>query len=213
VDDYLMQIQVDPELIPLIRECYTTEVAEKLGHNRLNERARIEAALKATDEEEARAARLFAAGKIKDAVWDSLWAEWQDRRRMLRRSLEAADQQTDYHIAHLDDALHIISRIGVLFRRLDASSQKELLREIVERVVVDPSGKVIRVELLPPFSYLHQLSDRVGGGEGSSNGSRKTKTSISAGSCSTKLSLGGPEGLRYVNQAYTLLQYSSASLH
>jgi hypothetical protein len=48
----------------------------------------------------------------------------------------------------LDDALHIISKIGVLFRRLDAGSQKELLREIVERVVVDPSGKVIRVEFL-----------------------------------------------------------------
>ena len=196
VADYLLRIQVDPEAVPLIRECYTLEIAERLGHNRPHERARIESALKSVDDEEARAARLFAIGKITEAVWDSLWAEWQDRRRALRHSLEASEQQTEYHIAHLDDALHIIAKIGVLFRRLDASSQKELLREIVERVVVDPCGKVIRVELLPPFSYLHQLSDRVGGGEGNGNGSRKTKTSISAGSCSTKLSLGGPEETR-----------------
>ena len=211
VADYLMRIQIDPEVIPLIRECYTIEVADKLGHNRPHERARIESALKSVDDEEARAARLFAAGKITEVVWDNLWAEWQDRRRMLRHSLEAADQQTDYHIAHLDDALHIISRIGVLFRRLDASSQKELLREIVERVVVDPSGKVMRVELLPPFSYLHQLSDRVGGGEGGSNGSKKTKTSISAGSCSTKLSLGGPEGIRTLGLYSAIVALSQLS--
>jgi hypothetical protein len=125
--------------------------------------------------------------------------------------LEASDQQTEYHIAHLDDALHIIAKIGVLFRRLDASSQKDLLREIVERVVVDPCGKVIRVELLPPFSYLHQLSDRVGGGEGSSNGSRKTKTSISAGSCSTKLSLGGPEETRTLDLYSAIVALSQLS--
>ncbi|MBZ0274554.1 MAG: recombinase family protein [Anaerolineae bacterium] len=192
VADYLMRIQVDPEVVPLIRECYTHEVAEKLGHHRPSDQARIEAALKAVDDEEARAARLFATGKITEAVWDNLWAEWQDRRRTLRQSLEAAEQQTEYHIAHLDDALHIITKIGVLFRKLDVSSQKALLREIVERVVVDPSGKVIRVELLPPFSYINQLSDRVGG-RGSGNGNRQTKTSAQVGAGSTKLSVGGPD--------------------
>lgn len=196
---YLLHIQVDPEAVPLIRECYTSEIAERLGHSRPHERARIESALKAVNDEEARTARLFAAGKITEAVWDNLWAEWQDRRRSLRHTLEASDQQTTYHIEHLDDALNIISKIGVLFKRLDAPSQKELLREIVERVVLDPCGKVIRVELLPPFSYLHQLSDRIGGGHSSGNEPGKTKTSISAGSCSNILSLGGPEGLSAVN--------------
>ncbi|MCA9340663.1 MAG: hypothetical protein KDA17_07135 [Candidatus Saccharibacteria bacterium] len=91
--------------------------------------------------------------------------------------------------------MHIISKIGVRFEKLDASKQKELLRKLVERVVVDPSGMVVRMELLPPFSYLHQLTKKVqrngtGGNE---------KTSEDAGSCSTKLSSGGPEGLRYVH--------------
>lgn len=199
VADFLMQIQVDPELIPLIRECYTTEVAEKLGHNRLNERARIEAVLRATDEEEARAARLYAAGKITESVWDSLWAEWQDRRRTLRHSLQSADQQTAYHVAHLDDALHIISKIGVLFRKLDAGSQKDLLREIVERIVVDRGGKVVRVELLPPFSYLHGLSDRIRNAGDGGDGEGKTKASVTTGSGSTDVTSSGPEGQGSVN--------------
>lgn len=46
---------------------------------------------------------------------------------------------------------------------------------LMERVVFDPYGKVIRVELLPPFAYLHPLSDRVGGREGSSNRIQKNK--------------------------------------
>jgi hypothetical protein len=29
-------------------------------------------------------ARLFAGGKITEAVWDSLWHEWQDRRNKIR---------------------------------------------------------------------------------------------------------------------------------
>ena len=211
VADYLMQIQVDPELIPLIRECYTAEVAEKLGHNRLNERTRIEAALKATDEEEARAVRLFAAGKITEVVWDSLWSEWQDRRRTLRHSLESADQQTDYHIAHLDDALHIISKIGVLFKDLDTSSQKDLLREIVERVVVDLSGKVVRVELLPPFSYLHGLSDRIQNADGGDNGDGKTKASVKAGSCSISIASGGPEETRTLDLYSAIVALSQLS--
>lgn len=196
VAEALMRIQVNPELIPLIRKCYTFEIAERLGHNRPDEPARIEAALKSIEEEEARTARLFAVGKITERVWDNLWAEWQDRRRTLRYSLEAVEQQAAYHIAHLDEALHIISKIGVLFKKLNASSQKELLREIVERVVVNPGGTVIRMELFPPFSYLQQLSHQVGSGEVSGSGVGKTKTSMKAGLSSINISRGVPGGIR-----------------
>ena len=68
----LLGIQVDPALVPLIRDSYTDEVARKLGHLRPSERKELEAALKAVDEEEARTARLFATGKITEQVWDNL---------------------------------------------------------------------------------------------------------------------------------------------
>ena len=116
VANFLVNIQVDPDLVPIIQDCYTADLAEKLGHNRPSERGRIEAALKAIDEQEARSLRLFAAGKISEDVWDNLWAEWQDRRCTLKESLVSAKQEKQYHIAHLDDALHIIAKIGVLFR-------------------------------------------------------------------------------------------------
>jgi len=82
----LKRIQVDPELIPLIRDSYTDELARKLGHMKPSEQSELQAALRAVDEEEARTARLFAAGKITARIWDNLWAEWQDRRRTVQEA-------------------------------------------------------------------------------------------------------------------------------
>jgi hypothetical protein len=80
----LMDIQIAPEHLVTMREIYTHDIAEKLGHLRPDERTQLEASLKAVDDEEARMARLFAGGKITEAVWDSLWHEWQDRRNKIR---------------------------------------------------------------------------------------------------------------------------------
>ena len=106
----LMRIQVNPKLLPAIQECYTRDVAQKLGHLRPDERTELEAALKSIDDEEARTARLFALGKITEAIWDKLWAEWEDRRRMLRSNIDSMD----FHINNLDMALRIIAKVGLI---------------------------------------------------------------------------------------------------
>ena len=156
----LLRIQIDPELIPLIRMSYTHELAEKLGHLRPDQRLQLQSALKAVDEEEARMARLFASGKITESVWDNLWAEWQDRRHKLRWSLETVDQEREIHINNLDTALGIIANIGVLYNSLERSDQKELLRQVVERVIVNSEGTIL-LELRTPFAYLRELTDEI----------------------------------------------------
>ncbi len=67
---------------------------------------------------------------------------------------------SEYHIDNLDAALHIISKIGVLYHQLERPQQKKLLREVIDRIVVDAEGNVLRIDLLPPFAYLHDLSCR-----------------------------------------------------
>lgn len=71
----LLKIQIDPELLPHIRDSYTDEIARKLGHLDPSESDKLEKALRTVDEEEARMARLFASGKITEKVWDHLWTE------------------------------------------------------------------------------------------------------------------------------------------
>lgn len=179
----LTGIQVDPDLIPRIQHSYTDELARKLGHLRPSEREALEAALRAVDEEEARTARLYAAGKITERVWDNLWLEWQDRRRTLQINLEALQQKQTFHIQNLDAALTIIAKVGILYSKLERSDQKDLLRQMVERVVVNPEGTILRLELLSPFAYLWHVTRRVQH-KGGSAVTGETKTSPQAGQCS-----------------------------
>ncbi len=190
----LEYIQVASDLIPLIRAAYTDEIAEKLGHRRPSDRSRLEKALKAIDEEEARALQLYVSGKITDRVWDGLWAEWQDRRRILRAEQETMEMQQEVYITNLDAALQIIANAGILYNALERGDQKTLLREMVERVVVNPAGDIIRLDLLPPFDYLRRVTHRVVDSGG------KTKTSPKAGQCSEQLLLSDSGGIRTHDQ-------------
>jgi len=54
-------------------------------------------------------------------------------------------------------ALNLIAKASILFEGLLPSGQRELLRLMVERVVISPKGQVVRVELKPPFGYLSRL--------------------------------------------------------
>jgi DNA invertase Pin-like site-specific DNA recombinase len=156
----IQRIQVDPDLLPLIRSAYTYELQQKLGGGRPEERTRLQAALKAIAEEETRMARLLAAGKISEEVWEGLWAEWQDRRHQTRRALDMLEQQHATHVENLDAALQIIAKIGVLYNGLERGDQKELLRHVLERVVVKTEG-TIHLELRAPFAYLKELTDEI----------------------------------------------------
>ena len=195
----LCEIQVDPTYLPIIRETYTEEVAKNLGHLHPSEREQLEQTLRSIEEEEARTARLFASGKITERVWDTLWVEWQDRRRNIQNNLEALQIKSEYHISNLDDALTIISKVGILYSKLDQNDQKELLSQMIERVIVNPEGMIIQLELRPPFSYLHRLNERVQ----TSNGGAvrgKTKTSAMSGQCSDYVLLGEHGRIRTCNQ-------------
>ena len=78
-------------------------------------------------------------------------------------------------------------------------------------LVLDRCQKVLRVELLPPFSYLHGLSDRIRNADDGGDGDGKAKTSVEAGSCLTKLSLGGPEETRTLDLYSAIVALSQLS--
>jgi len=192
VGQELARIQVDPDLIPLIRATYTNDLNSKIGGARPDERTRLEAVLKTTAEEENRTARLYAAGKISDEVWDSLWTEWQDRRNQVRRTLETLTVSHQVHVDNLEMALQIIACIGKLYNGLQRKDQKELLRQVVHRVVVNDAGNV-SLELRTPFAYLRDLTDEIKAVSTGRKGGKAEKrtgspeTAGSPGACSSQL--------------------------
>ena len=54
-------------------------------------------------------------------------------------------------------------KIGVLYEKLGRKHKKELLRQVVKQVVVNPAGEFMQLELLPPFAYLNDLVLRMDG--------------------------------------------------
>lgn len=58
-----------------------------------------------------------------------------------------------------------ITKLGILYKTLEHSQKKELLKNVVERVVVNLKGKIERVDLLPPFVYLCEICEMVHDGE------------------------------------------------
>ncbi len=182
---HLQAVQVDEALVPFIRDYYIHEVADKLGRLRPDERTEIERALKQIDEEEARVLRLYAAEMVTEENWRNLWAEWQDKRHKLRASLELLDQKCESYIDDLDDALTIIAKLGILYETLPRSNQKELLRNVVERVVVNHESEIVRVDLLPPFAYLRDVCEKVSGGEGTAENPARIETGGCDATCSS----------------------------
>ena len=89
-----------------------------------------------------------------------------------------------------------ISKIGVLYQQLERKQQKQLLREIVQRIVVDAEGTILRIDLLPPFAYLHDLSRRVQITGRAESEAKKEKSSPETGSCSSSTFLNTPSRTR-----------------
>ncbi|MEQ9032563.1 MAG: recombinase family protein, partial [Aggregatilineales bacterium] len=189
----IAKIVVDPSYLPIIKKAYTYEIAEKLGHLKPDEETTLKMGLKAVDDEEARAARLYASGKITDNVWDALWNEWQDKRRIIQNSLASLGRKHETHIADLDAALTIISKVGILYNNLDRSCQRDVLREIINKIVVDRSGNIVSMELLSPFAYLKRISDRVKEKANENVGNKNSSVKATASDSSDCTASGGPD--------------------
>jgi len=139
----------------------------------------LEKTLKDLAAEELRCARQHAKKQLSDETWDILWREWQDQRSAIKATLEAMDRNSEGHIATLDDALQLIAKAGILFDRLSPKDQQDLLRHMVERVVLSPEGQILRMDLRTPFSYLQRLAHgrTTAVGPQSPSSSRKNETS------------------------------------
>lgn len=174
IPELLHNLQIDEEYLPAIREAYNADVARQFNGDHVNEREDLQAVLKSIDEAEDRMLHLYTSGKVSDSAWNKHWNSWEDRRASVNARLEILSSRSDDHINSLDAALNLIAKVGIMYNELTRADQKELLRNLVERVVVNAEGKV-RLELLPPFTYLKQLDRQAHGKAGApQQGTKKT---------------------------------------
>lgn len=156
----------------------------------------LESTLERVNQNELNLWRAFTELGKQANMYQKLAQEYQEERQRIEFALKAIQQENRETIANLDAALEVISKIGERYGRQEPQRQREILRQVVERVVVDHRGKVRKLVLKPPFVYLHQLTG-CNGGQRQVKRSNKRKAGKQTSSpnetgCSLQVSLGEP---------------------
>ena len=158
---YLHRITVDEALLPRIRAYYQQDVECQISNPQPDQRLRIEQQLKDLDGEEALMLRQLRKGRLTEAIYEQQWQEIEDQRRQLRASMDQLGERCERYLAGLDDALEIMAQLGILYGSLPRREQYDLLRQVLKRVVIDHTGLIMWVELLPPFAYLRDVNGQM----------------------------------------------------
>lgn len=120
--------------------------------------------------------------------YKALAREYQDEQKRIQLALSAIQKQNKDRISNLDAALSIIAEIGERYGKQNPVQQREILKHMIRRVVVDEQGKIMRLDYLPPFDYLQGWIDELSTGKQSkSRLAPKNKQSSTKAGCSLQV--------------------------
>ena len=142
------------------------------------------------------------------------WATWCGPCRMIAPTVEAlADELEGSAVVgklDVDNNRETAVRFGI-------QSIPTLLifkgGELVDKIVVDRAGNIVRMDLLSPFAYLKRLTDRVRR-EANSEGTERNEnsgTEAAVPECSDCTASGGPEGIRTLDLYSAIVALSQLS--
>jgi hypothetical protein len=158
---WLAGISVTPELVPAIQEVYQTQVNRITEDERENKLVKLNSQMKQLRAEEAHLGRLLITGKISEETFDQLREEWQEKVRNIQNNLIIMERESLLQLDDLDTALFLMTKMGVLFDRLEPKDQQTLLQIIANQIIIDASGEIVNQVLHSPFSYLKFLVDNL----------------------------------------------------
>jgi DNA invertase Pin-like site-specific DNA recombinase len=198
IPDHLRAVQVDPALLPIIRQAYLADVDRYATHHD-RESENLTAALKRLEDKEVNLWRAFTEHGMRPQVYEKLAREYDDERRRIENTIQAIQLDKKDYVANLDAALAIIAEIADRYVLHTPERQRDILKQMVSRVVINPEGRIIRIELLPPFNYLDGLHHS---GEHDPRGKHprpKNERTSDLDAGSFHLKNGGPEGTPFEN--------------
>ncbi len=198
IPHHLQKVQVAPKVLPKIRNAYISDVAHYTG-DQGGEQKQLESTLERVNQKELNLWRAFTELGMQADMYQKLAQEYQEERQRIEFALQALKQENREYIASLDAALNVIAEISKRYKRQDFKRQREILRQIVSKVVIDEAGSIIRLELHPPFTYLHSLKNGNGGKKVTQpredkSREKKTPSGFNAAKGSLQVSLGDPAG-------------------
>ncbi len=153
----LHDLHISPTHLPGIRALYGEQISRFKGPNMKERLVELRERIERLHTEEAALARLYAQGKLSDSNYDILHAEWQSKVFETHREITQMESGVEEVIDDLDQALCLLACVPQLFARMERRQQARLLQILVKRIIIDTQGKIVDVELNPPFAYLTSL--------------------------------------------------------
>ncbi|MDX1995669.1 MAG: hypothetical protein SF029_25020 [bacterium] len=150
-------VQIRPELLPRIRQAYQADVTRFTSHG-AREQKGLKQALVRAKAKELNLWRAFTKHGMQGEMYEKLAREYREEQTRITCALKASQQENRAHIANLDAALSIIAEIGERYGQQEPLLQREILRQVVSKLVVDMQERVVRLQLRTPFTYLQKLS-------------------------------------------------------
>jgi DNA invertase Pin-like site-specific DNA recombinase len=158
IPSWLRGITVNPELVPQIRKVYEAQLNQVTQDERETKVDELNHSLSRLREEETHLGRLLITGKMSEEVYDQLRSEWIEKIHHAETSLEELERNTGYHLSDLDAALALMTKLAILYARLEKKEQAILLQIIAKRIIVNRLGEIIDYDLDSPFRYLESIA-------------------------------------------------------
>jgi hypothetical protein len=76
-----------------------------------------------------------------------------------------AKDQT-YHVSNFASAIYLISKLSILYSKLDDQKKRELLRQVIKRIIINNAGEIVEMELHSLFTYLQKGATQIENGSG-----------------------------------------------
>lgn len=182
IANHLRAIKIDSTVLPEVRKVYLADM-NRYTSDRHRETETLQNAMKKLEEKEINLWRAFTEHGMRPQVYEKLSREYDDERKRIAAAIEFIKRENGEVVENLDAALAAIAEIADRYAEHTPQRQRDILKQMVKRVIIDPEGRIIRLELKPPFNYLETLAKGSADGKrGNRSPREKKKTNLEVGS-------------------------------
>jgi hypothetical protein len=118
--------------------------------------------------------RAFTELGMNANFYEALSRKYQNERLQLNALIANLENDASTHIIDLDAALNVVDQIGDRFPLCTPEQQRAILLQMVERVIIDRTGRIKTIEWTPPFCYLMPIVESADGNLHSEEKSTRT---------------------------------------
>ncbi len=154
MSERMHSIQIEKELLPRIHRMFKKEVEERLRKVGPDAISSMKARFDQIEHERERVTRQYAAGRVTDELFEKLARGWDDQQSPIIRAIDSQSHDVKRFVTDLETALQMLTIIGSLYDRLEPTQRRNLLRNLVHKVIITPQGKIANVILQRPFAYI-----------------------------------------------------------